>query len=237
MKESRHTLVEHLDELRARIIKSLFFLLAASLFSFYFSDQIISFLVRPVGTLIFTAPQEAFVSKIKVSFFCGLLIAFPLIFYQAWRFISTGLRPQEHRYALVFLPLSFLFFFAGAWFGYFIIVPIGIRFLLGFATDFLSPMITINAYLSFVLNLTIVFALVFQTPIVMVFLTKINILTPAHLSGRRKHAIVVIFIAAALFTPPDVITQSLMAIPLLLLYELGILFSKLAYQLKQNTLE
>lgn len=229
MKESRRTLTEHLDELRARLLKSAFFLLVCSFFAFYFSDQVISFLVEPVDKLIFIAPQEAFISKIKVAFFCGLLTASPFILYQAWRFISAGLTTREHKYALFFLPVSFFFFFAGAGFAYFVIVPIGVGFLLGFSTEFLSPMITISAYLSFVINLTIAFAVIFQMPLVMIFLTKIGVITPDHLLCRRKHATVLIFIIAALLTPPDIVTQSLMAVPLLVLYEVGILFSKLVY--------
>lgn len=111
-----------------------------------------------------------------------------------------------------------------------LIVPIGIKFLLGFATDIVVPMITISKYVSFVGSLTLAFGAVFQLPLAILFLTKIGVVTPQFLSNKRKHAVVFIFIAAATLTPPDVITQSLMALPLLLLYELGVIFSKLAYR-------
>lgn len=230
MEDKRATIVEHLNELRNHIGKSLIFLLVCSAIIYSSIDKILLFLSKPVGKLVFIAPQEAFTTNIKITFFVGLLFSSPFILYQIWKFVSLGLLPEERKYIRIFGPLSFLLFVIGFTFGYLIIVPIGMKFLLGFASEILAPMITISKYISFVFNLSFAFSLVFQLPIVILFLTKIGIVTPAVLKKRRKEAIVLVFIAAAIMTPPDVVTQVLMAVPLILLYELGILFSRLAYK-------
>ncbi|MCQ9207809.1 MAG: twin-arginine translocase subunit TatC [Omnitrophica bacterium] len=230
MVDKRLTLIQHLDEFRSRILQSVIAIIVAACFVYNFVDKIYGNLVKPVGHLVFIAPQEAFATRIKLAFFGGLFLALPFILYQIWRFISVGLKPSERKYTLLFGPLSLVFFVLGAVFGYLIIVPIGIKFLLGFATQELKPMISISKYISFVGMLTLAFGLVFELPLVSLFLTKIGVVTPQFLSAKRKQAVVIIFIAAAILTPPDVITQSLMAVPLLILYEIGIILSKIAYR-------
>lgn len=230
MEEKRLTLSEHLEELRGRIIKSVIFLIIASSIFYNFVNIVLPHLIKPVGKLVFIAPQEAFISNIKIAFFGGLFLSSPFVLYEIWQFISEGLKSNERKYVAIFAPFSFILFVLGAGFGYFLIVPIGIKFLLGFATDILTPMITISRYISFVGMLTFAFGLIFQLPLACSFLTKIGIVTPLFLSSKRRHAIVLMFIAAATLTPPDVITQCLMALPLLVLYEIGIVFSKLAYK-------
>ncbi len=229
MEDKKITFVEHLEELRSRIIKSVIFIIVVSGVVYTLAGKILSYLVKPVGgTLVFIGPAEAFVTNIKIALFGGLFLSSPFILCQIWQFISQALRKSERKYVLIFGPVSFIFFILGIGFGYFVIVPIGLKFLLGFATDFLVPMITISKYISFIGTMTFAFGVVFQLPLAMLFLAKIGIVTPAFLSQKRRHAIVIIFIVGALLTPPDVITQCLMAGPLILLYELGILFSKLA---------
>lgn len=228
--EKKLTLIEHLQELRTRIIKSIISIIVISIIFYNFVDRIIPNLVKPVGRLVFIAPQEAFINNIMIAFFGGVFFSSPILLYQIWRFVSCGLKPKERRYILIFGPFSFFLFLLGALFGYFVIVPIGIRFLLGFATEFVSPMISISRYVSFVAGLTLAFGIVFELPLVSLFLTKLGMITPNFLSSKRRHAIVLIFILAAILTPPDVITQFLMAVPLLVLYEVGIIFSKLVYK-------
>jgi len=228
--DERLTLAEHLEELRSRIIKSVLCIIVTSGILYTFVDKINANLVKPVGKLVFIAPQEAFVTRIKIAFFGGLFLALPFILYHFWRFISAGLKQNERKFVLIFGPLSFLFFIVGAVFGYSIIVPIGVKFLLGFSTEFIVPMISVNKYVSFVGMLTFAFAIIFELPIASLFLTKIGVVTPQLLANKRKHAIVFVFIVAAMLTPPDVVTQCLMAGPLLGLYEIGILFSKLVYK-------
>jgi len=230
MTDKRLTLVEHLEELRTGVIKSLIFIIIVSCGLYAFVDKILPNLTRPVGRLVFIAPQEAFISRIKIAFFGGLFLSAPFILFQVWRFVSSGLKPNEGKYVLIFGPLSVIFFLIGASFGYFIIVPIGIKFLLGFASDLMAPMITVSKYISFVGVLTLSFGVIFELPLVSLFLTKIGLVTPQFLSARRKQAVVLIFIAAAILTPPDIITQCLMALPLLIIYEISIIFSKIAHK-------
>jgi sec-independent protein translocase protein TatC len=226
--DKKLSLVEHLDELRGRVLKSVIAVIVGAGLLYSFVEPIVAHLTRPVGELVFLAPQEAFVTNIKVAFYGGLLLSSPVVLYQAWRFVSAALRPREMKYAIVCAPLSLLFFGVGVSFAYFVIVPIGVRFLLGFQTDTLIPMISIGKYVSFVGTLLVSFGAIFELPLVMLFLTKIRVVTPEFLIRKRKHAVVLVFVAAAALTPPDVITQCMMAGPLILLYELGVLFSKFA---------
>lgn len=230
MPEKKLTLVGHLDELRGRLIKSVICVVLCFVFLYAFVDSILLFLAKSVESLVFIAPQEAFIARIKVVFFAGLFLSSPFILYQAWRFISDGLNDNEKKYTLFFGPLSFVFFVVGSLFGYMVIVPVGIKFLLGFATESILPMISIQKYVSFVGGLTFIFGIIFELPLALLFLTKIGMVNPDMLVRRRKHAIVIIFISAAMLTPPDAVTQLFMAIPLLALYEIGILFSKMTYK-------
>lgn len=230
MVDKKLTFVEHLEELRARMLKSIIFIIVASGLLHAFTDRILGFIVRPVGKLVFIAPTEAFIVSIKIALFGGLFLSSPFVLYQIWQFASAGLKKQEKKYVSLFSLFSFIFFLLGIFFGYFIIVPIGVKFLLGFGTDFVTPMISVGRYVSFVGMLALAFGVVFQLPIAILFLSKTGILTPQFLSTNRKYAIVIIFITAAIFTPPDIITQCLMAVPLLVLYELGIFLSRFASQ-------
>jgi len=221
------TFTQHLGELRNRIIKSVVFILVATCLLYNFVDVILPALIKPVGRLVFIAPQKAFITNIKIAIWGGVFLSSPFVLYEIWKFISSGLMPNEKRYILIFGPLSFIFFILGAVFGYFVIVPIGMKFLLGFATDFVSPMITISRYISFIGGITFAFGVVFELPLVILFLTKTGFVTPQFLSEKRRHIVLLIFILAAFLTPPDIITQILMALPLLALYEIGIVFSKM----------
>lgn len=230
MVSTRLTFIEHLEELRTRIIKSLIFIIATSVVLYAFRDVILRFVVSPVGKVVFISPAEAFITSIKLALFGGLFLSSPYILYHMWEFISAGLGDRERRRASLFGIFSFVLFAAGCLFGYFVIVPIGMRFLIAFGNDFVIPMISVEKYVSFVAILSLVFGMVFQIPLAILFLTKIGIVTPHFLSKNRKYAIVIIFIAAAIFTPPDVITQCLMAVPLLVLYELGVILAKLVHR-------
>lgn len=230
MPGNKLSLVDHLEELRTRVIKSLIFITVITCLVYNFANKILFILVQPIGKLVFIAPTEAFVTHIKISILGGLFLSSPFVLYQIWQFVASGLKLKEKKYVVIFWPLSFIFFAVGSIFCYLVIIPIGIKFLLGFATDFITPMITIDRYISFIGMLTFSFGLIFQLPLISLFLTKIGVVTPRFLSDKRKHAIVIIFILASALTPPDVVTQCLMAVPLILLYEIGIIFSKFAYK-------
>ncbi|MFH1783413.1 MAG: twin-arginine translocase subunit TatC [bacterium] len=228
MDDTKLTLVAHLEELRNRGIKSFVFVFLVSLVLYAFIDALLPALIKPIGKVVFISPQEAFVTNIKIALFGGLFLSSPFLLYQVWKFISVGLKPGEKKYAAIFGPISLLFFILGSSFAYFVIIPIGMKFLLGFETGVVTPMITISNYVSFIVTLIFAFGIVFQLPLAMLFLTKTGLIAPGFLSKKRKHAIVLIFITAAILTPPDVITQCLMAVPLIFLYEMGIIFSKFA---------
>ena len=160
---------------------------------------------------------------LKLSFVSGLLLASPVIFYQIWRFVAPGLYQHEKKVILPFTLLSSLFFFGGAAFGYFVVFPPAFKFLLGYSNDFLSPMPTVREYFSLCLRLLIAFGVIFELPIFMVLLAKMGMVNASFLNRHRKYAILLAFVIAAILTPtPDVINQCLMALPLIVLYEVSI---------------
>lgn len=221
---------DHLEELRSRLIKSVLAVLAAAFLFYAVADEVFAFLVKPVGRLVFTAPGEAFIARMTLALFGGLFLAFPVVVYQIWRFVAAGLKENEIRYVRFFAPCSFVLFVVGGLFAYFIAIPICIRFLLSFSTDVIVPMITIKSYISFVGTMLLAFGVVFELPLILMFLTKIGVATPAFLIQKRRHAIVIILIVSAFITPPDVITQLIMAVPLIVLYEAGVIAAKLTYR-------
>lgn len=224
---------DHLDELRARFIKSILSFLAATCVFYVFAKDILHILVKPIGKLIFTSPSDAFMAHVTLSLWGGLFLSFPVILYQIWQFVSSGLMPKERHYIFIFGPFSLFLFIVGALFAYFVMIPISLKFLLAFSSEWIVPMIEIKNYISFVGTLILSFGVVFEMPLILMFLTKIGIATPAFLSQKRRHAIILILIVSAILTPPDVISQILMALPLIVLYEISILVSKLTYRVKE----
>ena len=217
----------HLDELRSRLLKSFIAVVVAACFFYPFVDRFLAFLIRPVGKGVFTSPADAFVVRLMLLICGGVVLALPVIVYQLWQFVAAGLKENEKKYVRFFAPASFVLFVAGCIFGYWVIIPVGMKFLLSFATESIVPMITLPNYISFIVTLVLAFGLCFQLPLVLMFLARIGIVTPAFLVQKRKHAIVLILIASAILTPsPDAISQILMAGPLLVLYELGVFASK-----------
>lgn len=221
---------DHVEELQSRLIKSIAAIFVASCVFYIFIDEVFMVLVRPVGQLVFIAPGEAFVARVMLTLFGGFFLALPVVLYQGWQFVAVGLKEYEVHAIKYFAPCSFFLFVLGALFAYFVTIPISIRFLLSFSSEFIVPMITVKNYISFVGTMILAFGVVFELPLILVFLTKIGIATPAFLIQKRKYAIVIILIVSAFFTPPDFITQLIMAVPLIILYEVGIIASKLTYR-------
>ena len=219
--------VGHLEELRSRLIKSLLAVHVAACFFYAFIDKILVVLIQPVGKVVFTSPADAFVARVTLTLYGGVLLALPVIIYQVWRFVAVGLKDNERKYIFLLAPFSLLFFLAGGLFAYFIMIPVSLRFLLSFSSDFIVPMITIKNYISFAGMMILAFGVVFELPLVLVFLTKIGIVTPQFLAEKRRHAIVFILIVSALLTPPDAVTQIIMSVPLVVLYEIGIMACRL----------
>jgi sec-independent protein translocase protein TatC len=232
---------EHLEELRERLIKCFIALGLSALVGYFFSKKIFQILTRPLikimppgETLIFTNLPEAFFTYLKVSLLAGVFLALPVILYQIWSFISPGLYRKEKRYIFPFVILSTIFFIGGALFGYFIVFPIGFKFFLGFSTEFIRPLPSIREYLSFSSKLLLALGIVFELPILAVFLAKIGIIDAHFLSSKRKYGILFIFILGALLTPPDIVTQVMMALPLMLLYEISIWMIKIFARKKED---
>ncbi|GAB6076412.1 twin-arginine translocase subunit TatC [Desulfurobacterium crinifex] len=230
--EEELPVTEHIEELRQRIFKSVIALVVGFLIAWPFKKDILLFLEKPLpedlrGKLIFLSPPEAFFTALKVSFFAGILIALPFVLYQAWKFIEPGLYEHEKKFILPFIFFSLLFFFGGAFFAYFVILPFGLKFLLGFMGDLLTPQITVGSYISFVIQMILAFGFVFLLPVVVWLLSKLGVINYRMLENNRKYAILVIFVIAAVLTPPDIFSQVMMALPLLGLYELSIWIAKI----------
>jgi sec-independent protein translocase protein TatC len=221
---------DHIGELQDRLIKSIIAIFIASCVFYVFIDEVFMILVKPVGKLIFTAPGESFIARVTLTLFGGFFLALPVVLYQAWMFVAAGLKEHEIRYIKFFAPCSFLLFIAGGMFAYLVTIPISIRFLLSFSSEYVVPMITVKNYISFVGTMVLAFGVVFELPLVLMFLAKIGIATPEFLVQKRKYAVVIILIVSAFLTPPDLITQVIMAVPLIILYEVGIMAVKLTYR-------
>ncbi len=227
----------HLNELRKRLIVSVFSLIITTVIAFVFHQALFEILMGPAKgfeslkdqSLVFTQITEMIGITMKVSVMGGLVLASPIILYQVVMFAVPGLTQRERRYLLALLPGMMISFSAGALFGYFVLLPPALRFLMTFGSDIATPMIRVGNYINLVVTLLFWLGVTFQTPIVMFFLSKIRVISPQALARQRKIAIVVAFILGALITPTfDPVNQSLVAIPIIVLYELGIILARLA---------
>lgn len=221
------SLLEHLDELRRRLIYSAIAVVLGAAAAYPCVTVVLEYITRPVGKLVFISPVEAFWARVKVTFFLGIFVSLPFVLYQIWRFIQRGLLAREKRFVLPVTCLSFALFCLGGGFGYLVIFPIGMKFLLSYGTQTLIPMISVSPYLSFLFCVIFSFGLVFELPLAIGFLARVGILKSQTLREKRKFAVLAIFVVAAILTPPDVFTQLLMAGPLLVLYEVSVCVARL----------
>lgn len=238
--EEKRPFLEHLEELRQRLIRCMIAVGIAFVVCYYFSKDIFSFLARPLkaslppgATMIFISPAEAFITYIKLSFYAALFFSSPYILYQGWMFIAPGLYAHERRYVLPFMVVSIVLFVTGVAFAYFVVFPFAFKFFIGFATDLIRPAPSLKEFLSFTSVLLLAFGVVFELPVFVFFLTKMGVIDHTFLTRNRRYAILIIFIVAAILTPPDVFTQLLMAGPLLVLYEASVLVAKMAGRKKE----
>ncbi len=223
----------HLEELRRRLIICFAAIGVCFAISYVFSKRLFELLMQPLlaamppeEKLIYTGLPEAFFTYLKVAFLAGVLLAIPVIMYQLWMFVAPGLYDKEKRLLLPIVFLSSVFFVGGALFGYFVVFPFGFNFFMGFASDYVRPLPSMKEYLSFSAKLLFAFGIVFELPLFVTFLAKLGIVDVQFLKTKRKYAILLFFIFGAILTPPDVITQIMMAAPLMLLYEVSILGAK-----------
>lgn len=242
VEKTRMTLGEHLEELRKRIIYSLIAVGLVTVLCITFNNPIIHWLMQPVIRavaaqfpgedikLVLLSPFESLSLMFRICVIVAVFLASPFVFWQMWLFISAGLYPHEKRYVRIFAPLSVALFIGGALFAFYVVTFWGVRFLLTIVPeDIFRPQFTGLKSLSFILRLTLGFGIAFETPLVMLALERLGIVKVEQFRKFRKHAILIIFIVAALLTPPDPSTQILMAAPMMLLYELGILLARLRF--------
>ncbi|MBW1727912.1 MAG: twin-arginine translocase subunit TatC [Deltaproteobacteria bacterium] len=225
---------EHLEELRKRLIVCFIAVGIGFVLSYGFKEKLFQILTRPLisvmqtgDKLIFTGLPEAFFTYLKVAFLSGIILATPVIFYQFWMFVAPGLYEKEKRHLIPIIFLSTFFFVGGAFFGYFIVFPYGFKFFLGFASEIIRPLPSMREYLSFASKLLFAFGIVFELPLIITFLARLGMVSVSFLKKNRKYALLLFFIGAAIFTPPDVVTQVMMALPLILLYEVSIVGARI----------
>ncbi len=227
--ERNLTIVEHLTELRKRLIYSSIILLVSVVGCYSFAEFVVKDIINiaPEINFVFIAPAELVMSYVKIAVIGGLVIAAPFLILQIWLFVSPGLKKTEKRLIAFSLFIGGVFFIGGVVFSYMVVMPIMLEFFMGFKIDEIEEMISFSSYLSFVVNTLLSFGAVFELPILMVILTKFRVLKVSFLKKNRKYMILIIFVVAAILTPPDVITQSLLAAPMILLFEVGIVLSSI----------
>jgi sec-independent protein translocase protein TatC len=249
-KSKQGSFVDHLTELRGRLIKSFIYLFICFIISYYFAENIYAFLVQPYAEavkddttsrrLIFTALHETFITYLKVAFFTAMFVSSPIILTQIWKFIAPGLYKIEKKALLPYLVATPTLFLLGGMLVYYLVMPLAIKFFLTFET---SAQITslpiqleakVNEYLSLIMRLIFAFGISFQLPVLLSLLARAGFIDSEYLKKRRKYVVVIIFAVAALLTPPDPITQIGLGIPLLILYELSILSVRIIEKKKKD---
>ena len=230
--DDRMPFMEHLGELRVRIMRAMYGLLAGTVIALPFSERIVDWLARPVTRLgydlVFTAPAEAFWVQMKVGLIAGVFIAAPVILWQVWAFIAPGLHGHEKKYAVPFVLIGSIMFLAGGAFSLFVVTPYALTFLLSYARPGLKPMITIQNHIDFLLKFTLAFGAVFELPLALTLLARMGVVNARMLAKNRKYAILGAFVAGAVLTPtPDAFNQAMMAGPLIILYEVGIVCARI----------
>ena len=249
-KNKQTSFVTHLTELRSRLIKSIVYLFVFFIVCYFFSDKIYNFLLEPYAQavkddeinrrMIFTALHETFITYLKVAFFAAFFVTSPIILTQVWKFIAPGLYKNAKKALLPYLVATPTLFLMGGMLVYYLIMPLAIKFFLSFETSAQAATLPIqleakvNEYLSLIMRLIFAFGISFQLPVLLSLLARVGFVDSEYLKKRRKYVIVLIFILAAILTPPDPITQIGLGIPLLILYELSILAVKIIEKKKNN---
>ncbi len=232
--EDKVPFTEHLEELRHRLIVCFIAVGIGFAISYAFKERLFNFLASPLlsamqagDKLVFTGLPEAFFTYLKIAFFGGCLLASPVIIYQFWMFVAPGLYRKERRLLAPIIALSILFFIGGGSFGYIVVFPLGFQFFLGFATETIRPLPAMKEYLGLAVKLLLAFGLVFELPLAITAMARLGIVSVEFLKKNRRYAILIFFIVAAILTPPDVVSQIMMAVPLMLLYEVSIVGARI----------
>lgn len=231
------SLWDHLNELRQRLVICLVAIAAGIIVSFIFADQIFHILLVPAQniSMVFIDVTEMLGTYMQVSLICGVILAMPVLVYHLIMFVSPGLTPKEKKYVWIILPCIFLMFIAGVAFSYFVLLPPAMQFLLSFGTDIAAPQIRISNYVSLVGRLLLASGLIFEMPVITTFLARLGIISSGWMSHQRKWAVIFAFVLGALITPTiDPVNQTLVAVPLIVLYEISIWLAKLVERKQKN---
>lgn len=226
-KAASMSLIGHLEELRRRLIIIIAAIAIGSTACYFYAAEITALITAPAGKLYYMNPSEAFFTYLKVSFFAGFLLALPVVMYQLWAFIVPAMTNNERTAGIFLVPASIIFFFIGLFFSYSLVLPAGIKFFMGFATENLQPMFSIGQYLSFVISFLVPFGFIFELPLFILVLAKLGIINSRFLVAKRKMVLVLSFVLGAVISPtPDVVSQTMVAVPVVLLYEISIVIVK-----------
>jgi len=233
--DEKQPFLSHLEELRRRLIACAIAVGASFVACYFFSEPLFQILIGPLKAnmpagerLIYTNLPEMFFTYLKTAFVAALMLAAPFIFYEIWMFVAPGLYQKEKKYVIPFVVFSSILFVGGALFGYFVVFPFGFKFFLAFANEYVQALPSVKQYFSFSIKLLFAFGVVFELPVVVFFLARVGLITADLMRKQRKYAILLIFVVAAILTPPDVITQLMMAGPLIILYEIGVFIARIA---------
>ena len=245
MDDTPRPLTDHLEELRRRLFWALGTWLGAAALTGLWVKLAFELLTLPAvqvlrereETLVALAPPELFFTYVKTALLCGFVLSLPMTLYQAWTFVAPGLYAKERRFALPFVLSTTLLFFAGAAFGYFLAFPFVFEYLASLESEIVRTGWSVTNVFAFIARLYLAFGIAFQLPVVILFLSFAGITTPNQLARGRKYAIVIMFVAAAILTPPDVVSQIMLALPLAVLYESGILVARLVERRRPDRLE
>lgn len=223
--DARMTAVGHLTELRTRLIRMAAAVTAGTAVSFFFIEELIAFLTAPAGQLYFVRPAEIVLIYMKTAVVIGCIAASPVIFYEFWAFVLPALTERERSALMLFVPLSLTAFLSGIAFSYFLVLPQSLGFLMHFGGSAFTPLLSMESYLDFVLLMTLPFGFIFNVPLILVTMAAAGLVDGARLARARKYVIVLSFVLAAVITPtPDILSQCLLALPMLVLYEASLFF-------------
>lgn len=229
LSEREQTLTDHLAELRVRLIRALLWIMAFTCVGWYFSEEIMNIVRHPIqqylptGGLVYTGVMDKFMAHVKLGMLAGIILSAPFWLYEVWKFVAPGLYQKERKYATGFILAGTFLFIAGVCFVYFLVYPIAFEWLMNFGGSTDKPMITIDDYLSFFVTTALMFGVSFELPLILILLALIGLINIEFLRTKRRYAVVALSVVAAILTPPDVISMTMMLIPLCLLYESAII--------------
>ena len=228
-KDTQMTFIGHLVEIRSRLLKSAIAVVVASLIAFIFADQLMVFLTLPLKTaeLVFIDMTEMLGVYLKVCLTAGIMAAMPYLLYHILMFVTPALTPKEKRSVFLVLPFIIIMFATGIAFSYFVLLPPAVQFLTSFGNEIATAQIRISSYISVATRIMLAAGIVFELPVISTFLARIGVITPEWMASKRKYAIVMAFILGATLTPPDVVSQILLGLPLIVLYEISIWLARL----------